>query len=221
MTDSIATCREQIAPLAKHNQDVLTQFDVFAESLRKIPNLSDQDLQRILDATIWSANQHKSQVRKVNNIPYIIHPLGVANYIIEVGKYYEIEVIIGALLHDTVEDTGASFEEIETRFGSVVRKYVEEVTDDKSLPKLERKRLQVVHAPHKSPGAAHIKLADKIYNTMDLTRCPPPDWTPERIAEYFDWAKQVVEGLPEVNEPLKKLFLEVHQRFVDSKKSKE
>ncbi len=78
-----------------------------------------------------------------------------------------------ALLHDTVEDTDTTIDELEYMFGPTVARIVQEVTDDKSLPKEERKRLQVVHAPHRSHQAKLVKLADKLYNLRDLNRCTP------------------------------------------------
>lgn len=84
-------------------------------------------------------------------------------------------------MHDTVEDTDTSFDEIEQHFGLAVRKIVEEVTDDKSMPKLERKRLQIVHAKDSSYNAKLVKLADKLYNLRDLQRCAPSEWTEVRV----------------------------------------
>lgn len=103
------------------------------------------------------------------------------------------------MLHDTVEDTDTSFDEIEELFGKVVRDYVDEVTDDKTLEKMERKRLQVVNAPKKTPGAKQVKLADKLYNLRDLNRCTPEGWDEVRVVNYFTWAKQVVDGLRGAN----------------------
>lgn len=77
------------------------------------------------------------------------------------------------MLHDTVEDTDTTIDELESVFGPIVARIVQEVTDDKSLPKLERKRLQVEHAPHRSQQAKLVKLADKLYNLRDLNRCTP------------------------------------------------
>ena len=100
-----------------------------------------------------------------------------------------------AVLHDTVEDTETTFEEIEDQFGKEVRDIVADVTDDKSLPRLERKRLQIEHASHCSPKAKLVKLADKLYNLRDLDRVIPEGWTKERRQEYFQWSSQVVQGL--------------------------
>lgn len=82
-------------------------------------------------------------------------------------------VLQAALLHDTVEDTDTSPAELEAKFGPVVARIVREVTDDKSLPKQERKRQQVEHAPQCSHQAKLVKLADKLYNLRDLNRCTP------------------------------------------------
>ena len=111
-------------------------------------------------------------------------------------------VLQAALLHDTVEDTDTTLDEIEEHFGKAVRDVVAEVTDDKNLPKAERKRLQVVNAPKKSPRAKLVKLADKLYNLRDLLRLPPADWSEARQQEYFVWASNVVYGLKGTNEKL-------------------
>jgi guanosine-3',5'-bis(diphosphate) 3'-pyrophosphohydrolase len=110
---------------------------------------------------------------------------------------------MGALLHDTVEDTQTTFGEIETFFGSTVCSYVREVTDDKSLSKQMRKQLQIEHAPHKSLGAASIKLGDKLFNLKSLLTNTPVGWEKERIDGYFTWAKSVVDALPPANASLK------------------
>jgi GTP diphosphokinase / guanosine-3',5'-bis(diphosphate) 3'-diphosphatase len=102
---------------------------------------------------------------------------------------------MAALLHDTVEDTGTTFEELDQAFGSEVGSIVREVTDDKSPPKAERKRLQIGHATHASRPAKLVKLADKICNLRDLIAAPPIDWSLERRREYFDWATQVVDQM--------------------------
>src|SRR5207248_4984506 len=107
----------------------------------------------------------------------------------------DTNLVIAALLHDAVEDVGVTREELADRFGDDVASLVAEVTDDKSLPKTERKRLQVINAPHKSPRAQVIKVADKIFNLRALLYSSPQDWTFERLKAYFNWAKAVVDGL--------------------------
>jgi (p)ppGpp synthase/HD superfamily hydrolase len=97
-------------------------------------------------------------------------------------------------LHDTIEDTETSPQELEDHFGQEVRLLVQEVTDDKSLPKLERKRLQVEHAPNLSKPAKLIKLGDKICNVSEIAPTKPAEWPLQRKLEYLDWAEKVVAG---------------------------
>merc|ERR1711953_394455 len=154
------------------------------------------DTIRIIAATDFAAMKHRDQRRKdAEETPYINHPIGVAQILTEEGGITDADVIIGALLHDTVEDTDTTLDEIEEKFGSRVRHIVDQVTDDKNLPKMERKRLQVENAPKKTKEAKLVKLADKLYNLRDLNRCTPKDWDEERAQNYFIWAKQVVSGL--------------------------
>ena len=123
-------------------------------------NPNDVPVRTLLEAAAFAAECHRTQRRKDNEAtPYINHPLQVARVLACEGGVTEPAVLVAALLHDTVEDTDATPQDIEQRFGPDVRAYVEEVTDDKSLPKAERKRLQVKDAPSKSPGAAQIKIA--------------------------------------------------------------
>jgi GTP diphosphokinase / guanosine-3',5'-bis(diphosphate) 3'-diphosphatase len=119
-------------------------------------------------------------------------------------------VIVSALLHDTVEDTDTTIEELCDKFGPDVARTVAEVTDDKSLPKEERKRLQVLRAGSISDAAKLVKLADKIGNLRDIAERPPVGWTPERRREYFQWARNVVAGLRGVNPTLERAFDEAY-----------
>ena len=156
-------------------------------------------------ATLFAAEKHSTQRRKnAAATPYINHPIAVAEHLVRVGGVTDEDVIIAALLHDTVEDTDATLAEIEAHFGARVAAIVAECTDDKSLPKAERKRLQIVNAPHKSAEAKCVKLADKTCNLASLIEDPPVDWDDERQQTYFQWAKQVIEGLRGVNEALEK-----------------
>ncbi|XP_029814616.1 guanosine-3',5'-bis(diphosphate) 3'-pyrophosphohydrolase MESH1 [Manacus vitellinus] len=127
---------------------------------------------------------------------------GVARILAHEAGVTDIVVLQAALLHDTVEDTDTTLSEIEERFGVDVRRVVEEVTDDKMLPKMERKRLQVERAPGCSPRAKLVQLADKLYNLRDLNRCTPQGWSAERVQEYFRWAALVVSGLRGTSAPL-------------------
>ena len=166
-----------------------------------------ESLSKILTAASFAAQKHKGQKRKGSDgEPYINHPIEVANLLVNVGRLDDGDVIVAGLLHDTVEDCGVSFEEIGERFGTVVAGYVRELTDDKSLPKAERKLLQIEHAPHLSHGAKQIKLADKISNIRDVTENPPDGWDVQRRREYVEWGENVVAGLRGANAELEKLF---------------
>ncbi len=165
------------------------------------------DLAKFLQAISFAAKKHKRQKRKgADEEPYVNHVLEVANLLANVGKVDDFDVLIAAVLHDTVEDTATTEAEIEGKFGAKVSKMVMEVTDDKSLPKAERKQLQIEHAPHLSNGAKLIKLGDKISNIRDVTDNPPDDWSKERRIEYVNWGERVVNGLRGANGDLEKHF---------------
>jgi guanosine-3',5'-bis(diphosphate) 3'-pyrophosphohydrolase len=171
------------------------------------------NLNKLLEAASYAARQHTSQTRKGERAePYINHPLDVANLLSSVGRVQDIDILIAAILHDTVEDTGTTAEELNAMFGSRVTGFVLEVTDDKTLPKAERKQKQIEHAPHLTPEAKQIKLADKISNITDITNSPPADWSTERRREYVEWGVNVVAGLRGVNAPLENHFDKVVEK---------
>lgn len=166
-----------------------------------------EGLDQILKAVAFAAEKHRNQRRKdAEASPYINHPIAVANVLVNEGGIDDVTAICGALLHDTVEDTDTTWEELEAEFGSALVALVREVTDDKALPKAERKRLQVEHAAHASSRARLVKLADKICNLRDIAATPPADWSEERKREYFLWAKQVVDAIRGTNESLERAF---------------
>lgn len=161
----------------------------------------------IIKAMAFAADRHRNQRRKDHDAsPYINHPIALANVLANEGGVGDETVLMAALLHDTVEDTETSLRVIVEHFGQEVADIVAEVTDDRSLPKQERKRQQVEHAHHMSGRAKLVKLADKICNLRDIVDCPPAAWTAERKREYFDWAKSVVDGLRGVHPKLEDLF---------------
>lgn len=161
----------------------------------------------ILKAVHFAAGKHRDQRRKdVEASPYINHPIEVAELVSRVGGIGDLVTLQAAILHDTVEDTHTTPEELESEFGPEVRGVVEEVTDDKRLPKAERKRLQIEHAPHLSERARVIKLADKISNVRAVVQAPPADWSMERRREYLGWSEKVAIGLRGCNPALEELF---------------
>ena len=171
------------------------------------------NLKTLVEAINFAAKKHRNQTRKgADQQPYINHPLEVLNILTGIGKIEAYDILIAAVLHDTIEDTETSEEEIAKLFGSEVRDFVLEVTDDKNLPKATRKQLQIEHAPHLSNGAKYIKLADKISNIRDVTENPPDGWSKERRLEYVAWSENVVSGLRGVNAALEDYFDEtVHK----------
>lgn len=165
-----------------------------------------------MKAAHFAAERHTHQKRKGEKAePYINHLLEVAAILADACEEEDVVLLAAALLHDTVEDVGVTAEELREQFGDEVTDVVLEVTDDKSLPKAERKRLQMENAPKKSPRAKQLKIADKISNLRAIMNSPPPDWTHMRRVEYFHWAQGVVRGCRGVNPRLDALFDEVYQ----------
>jgi guanosine-3',5'-bis(diphosphate) 3'-pyrophosphohydrolase len=172
--------------------------------------IEEKELTLILQALRFAASKHRSQRRKgVGDTPYINHPIDVVETLWRVGQVRDVATLTAAILHDTIEDTETTPAELETLFGPEVLALVQEVTDDKSLPKARRKQLQIEHAPHASRKAQAIKLADKINNVYDVSHTPPADWPHQRIVEYLDWAEQVVAGLRGANPNLEAHFDQV------------
>ena len=158
--------------------------------------LSEKDLALLFRALAFAAHKHRDQRRKdAEASPYINHPIALAEVLAGEGGVTDIGVLAAALLHDTIEDTATTAGELRAAFGERIAAMVIEVTDDKELPKAERKRLQIEHAAGISPGAKLVKLADKICNLRDVAERPPAKWDLERRREYFEWAKRVIDGL--------------------------
>lgn len=172
-------------------------------------------LPNLLQAISFAAKKHSLQKRKgADGEPYINHPVEVANLLANIGKIDDYDILIAAILHDTIEDTETSAEEVTKLFGEDVCKMVLEVTDDKSLPKKRRKELQIEHAPHLSFGAKHIKLGDKISNVTDVLNNPPKDWSQERKDEYINWARDVVNALCGTNKELEDYFDKITAKYI-------
>ncbi|HWO41933.1 MAG TPA: HD domain-containing protein [Candidatus Eisenbacteria bacterium] len=161
----------------------------------------------LLQAIAFAADKHRDQRRKDKEAsPYINHPIAVALLLAQIGAVTDEEVLAAAILHDTLEDTATTPEELELRFGPRVRRIVAEVTDDKSRPADVRKQLQIDHARDLSPEAVLVKLGDKTANILDVTHSPPKHWSTERKAAYLDWAESVVRACPNVNAALEENF---------------
>jgi GTP diphosphokinase / guanosine-3',5'-bis(diphosphate) 3'-diphosphatase len=168
-----------------------------------VSSTSAQGIVLISVAADFAAKRHKNMRRKgLEQLPYINHLSDVACLLAAATDGTDAELVAAGWLHDTVEDTGTTPEELISNFGNDVAALVMEVTDDKSLPKAERKRLQVVKTPAKSNRAKMIKLADL---TSNLRRFPE-DWGAQRVHDYFEWADKVAGGCRGVNSRLELVF---------------
>ncbi|HUF02571.1 MAG TPA: HD domain-containing protein [Aridibacter sp.] len=164
-------------------------------------------------AAKFAARKHHGQFRKGADVePYIVHPLEVAHLLSTVGGVDDPDILIAAILHDTIEDTKTSEEDITCTFGERVCSIVVEVTDDRELPKQRRKELQEEHAPHLSHEAKQLKMCDKISNIADILDNPPEDWDLERKIEYVNWGERVFKGLRGANDRLERHFDELVER---------
>lgn len=165
-----------------------------------------------IQALDFAADKHRTQRRKdVEASPYINHPIALVNVLANEAQIDDENVLIAAVLHDTIEDTETTEVELLALFGKTITEIVLEVTDDRSLSRADRKRLQVEHAPHISHAAKLVKLADKICNLRDMATRPPANWSVERKLEYFDWAKAVVDGLSDAHPALAEIFSEAYK----------
>lgn len=173
-----------------------------------------QDSILLMKAVNFAAQKHIDHRRKgERQEPYFNHLSEVAWILAEHTDGNDPGLIAAGILHDTLEDTETTFDELLLEFGADIAGLVHEVTDDKSLPKAERKRLQIEHAPQISDRAKMIKIADKISNLKSILNSPPANWTDERKIEYFEWAKQVVNGCKGVNAKLDNAFDEVFRNL--------
>lgn len=174
-------------------------------------------LDRCVSASYFAAQKHKNQKRKDNEqTPYINHPLHVAKLLTNSGVT-DVNVIMAGLLHDTIEDTKTTYEELCKEFGQKVADIVKECSDDKSLSKIDRKKLQIIHAKHASKEAKAVKLADKLSNLSDLSTNPPAKWSENEILGYYVWAYAVYRVLLGTNlvleEELMNLFNKVFSKY--------
>jgi guanosine-3',5'-bis(diphosphate) 3'-pyrophosphohydrolase len=168
---------------------------------------TEDEIKQLLKALEFAAEKHRLQKRKdVKASPYINHPIALANILGNEGHVIDIEILCAALLHDTIENTDTTAEELSTKFSPSICNIVMEVTDDKTLPSEQRKQLQIEHAAQLSNKAKLVKLADKIANLREITDRTPADWSLQRRQAYFDWGKQVIDQLRGVHPQLEAAF---------------
>jgi guanosine-3',5'-bis(diphosphate) 3'-pyrophosphohydrolase len=167
----------------------------------------------ILRAARFAAARHSAQRRKSEDQePYINHLIEVAEILSGALPAPDAPLLMAAFLHDSMEDVQVTFQELAAEFGVDVASLVAEVTDDKSLPRSERKAHQISHAAHLSPRAQSLGAADKIANLRSIFAKPPAGWNLERRREYLDWARQVVSGYPNLNPTLRATFDSLYAR---------
>lgn len=179
-------------------------------ALCAVPHGMNQTL--LLQAIAFAGQKHRTQRRKDGVTPYLNHTVHVALLLAEVGGVTDAEILAAAVLHDTIEDTDTTVEEIAVHFGDRVAGLVLEVTDDDSMSYPLRKQWEIDHAPDLSPDATLIKIADRTSNVMDLYEAPAQGWAIKRRQQYLVWAEMVVNGCKPVNPPLLEHFREVARR---------
>lgn len=169
------------------------------------------DLAKVLRAVEYAVGAHEGTYRKsARGEPYIVHPLRVAQHLVENG-YTDATLLQAAILHDVVEDTGTPLGEIEIVFGAEVAHIVGEVTDDKKLTQVERKKAQVEHITTISAAAVAIKLADAYDNLSDIVdSSPPTKWSVAKVQGYMVWKATIanrVKGMhPALDQRLERVF---------------
>ena len=181
--------------------------------MRSAPEAPELRLPLLLRALAFAAHKHRHQRRKdAEASPYINHPIALAELLAREGGVADVDVLAAALLHDTIEDTQTTPEELEKEFGRHIASIVLEVTDNKMLKKHIRKKMQVEHAARASREAKLVKLADKICNLRDVAERPPAKWDLARRREYFEWAKRVIDRLRGTHPELEAAFDQAYRR---------
>lgn len=171
------------------------------------------EIQLLVRAIAFASEKHKAQKRKdISKTPYINHPIDLLEVLACEGNVTDIPTLCAAALHDTIEDTQTTAEELKSIFGDKITAIVLDLTDDKSLPKLERKEKQIEHAPHCLPEAKVVKIADKICNLRNILEMPPKNWVKEEKLTYFHWSSRVVNAIRGSHSVLEEVFDKLYER---------
>ncbi len=171
------------------------------------------DTKNIFKALAFAAEKHRSQHRKGwQHVPYINHPIEVARLITDIGEVTNNGCIQAAFLHDILEDTDTTENEIEHLFGKNVLNLIMELTDDKSLPSDKQKELQLITASALSPLAKTIRIADKIANITDMMTYPIW-WSKRKKTNYLSWANEVVKACADANPKLAAHFFKLYEKY--------
>ena len=126
------------------------------------------DKTMIQKAALFAAKAHEGMMRKGSRIPYIYHPMEVALIVAQLTN--DPEVIAAAYLHDVLEDTSVTPEELGAAFGSRVLSFVQAESEDKSLSWKERKASTIAHLKQASYEVKILTLGDKLSNMRSTAR---------------------------------------------------
>jgi (p)ppGpp synthase/HD superfamily hydrolase len=152
-------------------------------------------LRLVSEAADLAARRHNGMQRKGRGSePYINHLAEVANLLAAATDGADAELVAAGWLHDSIEDTETTHDELAQKFSERVAALVVEVTDDMTSPKDRRRQQQIIDAPKKSPGAKLIKIADKISNVRARILPEPSLGEREDLIDYVAWAEKVVAG---------------------------
>lgn len=167
--------------------------------------------QLFLDALNFAALRHRRQRRKgTRGAPYVNHLIEVAHVLSSHGLQ-DTHLLCAAILHDAIEDTDVTAEEIRQRFGNRITSIVLEVTDDPTLAKWKQKLTQIETAGQMSEPAQNLRVADKISNLRGILTSPPKNWSIERKIAYYAWAQKVVDECHRADDGLRRTFNTVHE----------
>ena len=159
---------------------------------------------KLLQTLYFAAKAHKSQKRKGDGgVPYINHLIEVATLLSLEAGVTDIEVLQAAVLHDVLEDTPVTLDELNDVFGERVAGLIEAVTDDKSLSLEQRRQKQVDMISCASPEVKLIKLADHCSNIV----CIPDTWVANRVEQYKMWSFEVASKCFSISDRLAKIYL--------------
>lgn len=213
--ENIQLCRTELEEYALAYPSVLKMFDETVSQWHQnyVENEETVNIPALLRAVSFAKHKHQGQSRKdFFATPYIIHPIGVTRLLWEIGGIRDECTLIAALLHDTLEDTHTTPQEIEILFGLHVRLIVEELTNNPSLSSEENKKRQVEKAPYLSKEAKLIKLADRLYNVRDLT-IATPNWTITKLHLYVNWARKLLDALRGSHQKLEQALEDEIQKY--------
>jgi GTP diphosphokinase / guanosine-3',5'-bis(diphosphate) 3'-diphosphatase len=186
-----------------------------ASAARKEPGGPTRQLERsqialVVRAVAFAAIKHRDQRRRDGAAtPYVNHVIAVADALANEGGIRDAAVICAALLHDVLEKTDASSQELRQLFGMKIADTVAELTDDYSLPKTERKQRQIDAMPGLSREAQQVRLADKLCNLRDVLAGSPVEWSNARKSRYVAHAQRVLCRIDGICPPLERKVTEV------------